>query len=67
VVRDIKVAKKPYRTPALRILDSAAAKSELEAVGAPQNADTRQMLSVLNQQLDGKKSAAHSASRSSLP
>ncbi len=66
MVRTIKVAKKPYRTPALRILDSAA-KLELEAVGTPQDAGTRQMLSVLNQQLDGKKSAVHSASRSSLP
>jgi len=67
LIRDLKVAKKPYRTPTLRILDPAAARTELEMAGNTQTADTRQMLSALNQQPDGKKSIAHSASRDSLP
>ena len=37
VIRDLKVAKKPYRTPTLRILDPSAAKAELEIAGS--NAD----------------------------
>jgi hypothetical protein len=67
VIRDLKVAKKPYRTPTLRILDPSAVKAELEVAGRTQTADTRLMLSALNQQPDGKKSIAHSASRDSLP
>ncbi len=66
MIRDLKVAKKPYRTPTLRILDPSAAKAELEIAGRTQTADTRLMLSALNQQSDGKKSIAHSVSRGPL-
>jgi hypothetical protein len=67
MVRDLKIARKPYRAPALRILEPAAAKAKLEAPWHPQDAGTRQMLSVLKHRLVGKRSAAHSASSSSLP
>ena len=67
MIRDLKVAKKPYRTPTLRILDPAGARAELEMAGGRQTADTRQMLSALSQQPEGKKSIAHPVSRGSLP
>ncbi len=59
MIRDLKVAKRLYRTPTLRILDPAAARAELEMAGSTQTADTRLMLSALNQQPDEKKSIAN--------
>lgn len=67
MVGDLKVAKKPYSTPSFEIVDPATAKAGLEAAGTSTDADTRQMLSVIDQQLNGKKSAPHSASPRSLP
>lgn len=67
MVRDPKAAKKPYSAPAFQVLDAGAAKAELEATGAMNDANARQMLSVLNQKLDGKPSPTHSAQRGSLP
>lgn len=57
MVRDLKVAKKPYCTPAFQILDPAVAKAELEGTGLPLDENARQILSELNQQLGGKTSA----------
>ena len=67
LVRDIKIAKKPYRAPALRILEPAAAKAKLEAARDPLDAEARQMLSALNHRLVGERSAARSVSNNSLP
>ena len=67
MVRDPKAAKKPYSAPAFQVLDASAAKAELEATGAMNDANARQMLSVLNQKLDGKPSPTDSAERGSLP
>jgi hypothetical protein len=67
VVWDPKAAKKPYRAPAFQILDAGAAKAELEATGAMNDANARQILSVLNQKRDGKPSPTDSAERGSLP
>ncbi|MGA9813777.1 MAG: hypothetical protein WBQ64_13415, partial [Terriglobales bacterium] len=47
VVRNLRIAKKLYCAPALRILEPAAAKAKLEVSRHPQDADARQMLSVL--------------------
>ncbi|MGH9552439.1 MAG: hypothetical protein ACRD3W_23835 [Terriglobales bacterium] len=51
VVQDLKTAKKPYRAPALRIMEPAAAKAKLESRRQPQDAEARQMLSVLKHRL----------------
>jgi hypothetical protein len=67
VDRDLKVAKKPYIAPSFRILDAGSAKAELEANGALDDANARQMLSVLNQPPDGKPAPAPSTVGSSLP
>ncbi|MGC2184327.1 MAG: hypothetical protein WA637_13685 [Terriglobales bacterium] len=67
MVRDSKTAKKPYRAPALRILEPAAAQAKLEAVRDPLDAEARQMLSVLKHRLVEERSAAHSVSNNSLP
>ena len=67
VVRDIKIAKKLYRAPALQTLEPAAAKAKLEAARGPLDAEARQMLSVLNHGRVEKRSAAHPASGCSLP
>ncbi len=67
MIRDLKVAKKPYRTPTLRILDPSAAKAELQMAGSMQAADTRQMLSALNQQAEGKKGPASNLCGSDTP
>jgi hypothetical protein len=67
VVRDPKAAKKPYSAPAFQVLDAGAAKAELEATGASNDANARQLLSVLNQTRDGKPSPTPSAERGSLP
>jgi hypothetical protein len=65
--QDLKVAKKPYNAPSFQVLDAATAKAELEATGALNDTNTRQMLSVLNQPRDGKPSPAPSTSGSPLP
>jgi hypothetical protein len=67
VVQDLKVAKKPYNAPSFQVLDAGAAKAELEAAEESNDADTRQMLAVLNQPNDGKPAPAPSAARSPLP
>jgi hypothetical protein len=67
VVRDPKAAKKPYSPPAFQILDAGAARAELEAAGASNDVNGRQILSVVNQPRDEKPSPAPSASRGSLP
>lgn len=67
MVRDLKPAKTPYRPPSFEVVDAGAAKAELEALGALQDDNARQMLSVANQQLDGKTSPLHPAGQSPLP
>jgi hypothetical protein len=67
VVRDFKPAKKPYSPPSFEVLDASAAKAELESLGALQDDNARQMLSVANQQLEGKTSPPQSAGQSPLP
>lgn len=63
MVRDLKAAKKPYSAPSFQVLDAGAAQAELEANGALNDANARQMLSVLNQPRDGKPSPAPSGLR----
>jgi hypothetical protein len=58
VVQDLKAAKKPYSAPAFQILDAAAAKIELEAASASHDANARQMLSVITQELERTASQA---------
>jgi hypothetical protein len=67
VVQDLKVAKKPYNAPSFQVLDAGSAKEELRAAGESNDADTRQMLAVLNQPGDGKPAPAPSPVRSPLP
>lgn len=61
VAQDLKAAKKPYSAPAFQILDAGTAKVELEAASAAQDANARQMLSVINQELERTASQAESA------
>jgi hypothetical protein len=56
LVRDFKPEKRPYSPPSFEVRDASAAKAELEALGALQDDNARQMLSVANQQLEGKTS-----------
>ena len=65
--RDLKAAKKPYSVPAFQVLDVAAAKAELEASGSSDDANTRQMLSVLNRPRDAKPSPPPSTPETALP
>jgi hypothetical protein len=67
VDRDFKAAKKPYSAPSFRVLDAGAAKAELEASGLLDEANARQMLSVLNQPREGKPSPVPSTSATVLP
>jgi hypothetical protein len=67
VVQDLKVAKKPYNAPSFQVLDAGSAKEELRAAGESNDADTRQMLAVLNQPGDGKPAPAPFPVRSPLP
>jgi hypothetical protein len=61
VVRDLKAAKKHYSAPAFHILDPGSAQLELETIGASHDANTRQMRSAIDQQLESKASAARPA------
>jgi hypothetical protein len=54
VVRDLKAAKKPYAAPCFEVLDAAAAKVELEAIGASSDVNARQMRSVIKEQIEKK-------------
>ena len=65
--RDFKAAKKPYSAPSFQVLDAGTAKAELEASGSMDEANARQMLSVLNQPRDGKPSPVPSTSATLLP
>lgn len=65
MARDLKAAKKPYSAPVFRVLDAGTAKAELEATGASQDANAGQLMSAINQQLDGKIPTPHP--RSPLP
>jgi hypothetical protein len=67
VDRDLKIAKKPYSAPAFRVQDASTAKAELDAAGATDNANVRQMLSVLNRPRDAKPSPAPSTAETVLP
>jgi hypothetical protein len=60
-------AKKAYSAPSFKILNASSARAELEAGGASDDANVRQMLSVLNQPRDAKPAPAPSAVRRSLP
>jgi len=59
VVQDLKAAKKPYSAPAFQILDAAAAKIELEAASASEDANARQILSVVNRELERGQIECH--------
>lgn len=61
MVEGLKAGKKPYSAPAFHILDAGTAKAELEAAGAAQDANARQMLSAINQELERTASQAESA------
>jgi hypothetical protein len=67
VDRDLKVAKKPYSAPAFQVLDAGAAKAELEAPASSDDANVRQMLSVLKRPSDGKPAPAPSTPATVLP
>jgi hypothetical protein len=58
--RDLKIAKKPYSAPSFQILDTGAAKTELEAAGVSNDGNARQMLSVLKHELEEKLSVESS-------
>jgi hypothetical protein len=61
VVQELKAAKKPYSAPAFHILDAAAATVELEAASVAQDANARQMLSVINRELERTASQSEPA------
>lgn len=65
--RDLKVAKKPYSAPSFQVLDTDAAKAELEATGTTDDENTREMLSVLNRQGDGEPMPGPSTAQTSVP
>ena len=65
--RDLKAAKKPYSAPSFQLLDAGAAKAELEATGSSNDANARQMLSVLNRPRDAKPSPPPSTPETALP
>ena len=62
-----KAAKRPYRPPSFQVIDAVTAKAELEAKGASQDPQVRQMLSQIDKQLDEKASTLPSPSRDPLP
>jgi len=68
VDRDLRVAKKPYSAPAFQVLDAGAAKAELEAAASSDDANVRQMLSVLNRPSDEKPAPAplHAGDRTTV-
>lgn len=53
MVRELKGTKKPYRPPVFEILNASAARLELGAAKVSPDASTRQMLCIINPQLDG--------------
>ncbi|HYK49287.1 MAG TPA: hypothetical protein VEU94_06155 [Terriglobales bacterium] len=62
-----KAAKRPYRPPSFQVIDAVTAKAELEAKGAPQDPQVRQMLAQIDKQLDEKALTLPSPSRDPLP
>jgi hypothetical protein len=67
VTRVPPAAKRPYRPPSFQFVDAITAKAELEAKGAPQDAQVRQMLALIDKQLEEKALTLHSPSRDPLP
>ncbi len=61
MVREIKAAKKSYSAPSFHVLDPAAVKVKLEAVGEPLDGNAHKILSVIDAQLKRKTSVAHPA------
>ena len=64
--RNLKVARKPYSAPSFQVLDTGAAKAELQATVTPDE-NARRMLSALNRPRDGKPSRAPSTPQTSVP
>lgn len=62
-----KAAKRPYRPPSFQVIDAVTAKAKLEAKGAPQDPQVRQMLAQIDKQLDEKALTLPSPSRDPLP
>ena len=67
MVREIKAAKKSYSAPSFQVLDPAAVKVKLEAVGESRDVGARKILSVIDTQLKRKTAARHSALPVSVP
>jgi len=67
VVRDAKAAKRPYSPPSFQLVDASTAKAELKAKGASKDVKVREMLSLIDKQLEEKGSRLQSASRDPLP
>jgi hypothetical protein len=67
VVPVSKAVKRPYRPPSFQVIDAVTAKADLEAKGAPQDPQVRQMLAQIDKQLDEKALTLHSPSRDPLP
>lgn len=65
--RGLKAAKKPYIAPAFQVRDAGAAKVELETIGASQDANVRQMLLLINRQLEGKTARVQPAWQTPVP
>jgi hypothetical protein len=58
--RHPRVAKKPYSSPSIVVLDASTAKARLEANGDPKDPITQKMLSFVNKKLERRKDKPHS-------
>jgi hypothetical protein len=67
VVRDVKGPKKPYSAPSFDVIDINAAKEQLEAKTTPEDVSAQQMLSLIDKQLEEKKSKPNSTSINLVP
>jgi hypothetical protein len=67
VVRDVKGPKKPYSAPSFDVIDINAAKEQLEAKTTPEDVSSQQMLSLIDKQLEEKKSKPNSTSINLVP
>ena len=54
-----RAAKKPYSSPSLVLLDASAAKAKLQAKGDPKDPIAQRMLSLIDEQLKGRKAKSH--------
>ena len=55
-----KAAKKPYRVPSVRMLDTRDAQAELKARGDPNDPNVQKMLSLMDKQFNQRTAKFHS-------